>query len=242
MLVSFTQTYGNDRGKLHEIYSRDKRLIEFKNLFDINIHSFHNCNRETIDNYKNLNKVKNSIYLEFNDITYGETIQQLKQKLKELNCTHFMFIQDDQFSGADYYQVDWVELIEYVKEQTNDFLLSLFYYPEMVGNQKEPDIKKETFSVYYSDSICFYNSHIMSMDDTSYICTMDLVDIIYDDVYCKEFNDIWNCEFYLAKKFSKIKLTRNYTNKQLIKTYNIIGKSLDHKDNYIYLLKKKKIY
>lgn len=42
-LISFTQTYGN-RPILIDIYSRDERLIEFKNLFDINIYSFHNVN------------------------------------------------------------------------------------------------------------------------------------------------------------------------------------------------------
>jgi len=61
MLVSFTQTYGSGRDELFGIYFRDKRLIEFKNHFDHNIYSFHNCEQSLIDNFKKHNTIKNSI-------------------------------------------------------------------------------------------------------------------------------------------------------------------------------------
>ena len=45
----FTQTYSDDRSELFEYHNLDKDDVKFRNLFDLNIYSFHKCS----DTYKN---------------------------------------------------------------------------------------------------------------------------------------------------------------------------------------------
>jgi len=260
MIVSFRQTYGNDRGKLHEILFKDKRLIEFYNLCDLNIVSFHNCSKETIKNYKKLNKLKNTEYLVFNDIEYGECIQRLKKKLHEIKCTHFLFTQDDTFSGNND-SIDLQELINYVKSHSDKFMLSLQYNPALEnvhrlkiwphGNpQKEknenilnlkPDEILKTFDVFHLDTSIFVEKTWSGMDDTPYICSVDFLDIIYDDFYIKSGN-VWDCERYLQRKFSKNSIPRFITDKIIFRNYNFIGKTLFKKEIDINLLVNKNLY
>jgi methyl coenzyme M reductase subunit C-like uncharacterized protein (methanogenesis marker protein 7) len=124
MLVSFTQTYGKGRNELIDIHFRDKRLIDLKNHFDLNIYSFHNCEQSTIDKFKELNKgiINNVVILEFDDEHYTQTIKKIKLYLKEIGCTHFFFSQDDTFSVFENEDVDWEELIDYICEFNNDFM------------------------------------------------------------------------------------------------------------------------
>jgi hypothetical protein len=243
MLVSFTQTYGNDRSKLHEIYSVDKRMIELKNLFDINIHSFHNCNHETITNYKKLNKVNNSMYLEFNNISYPKTIGELKNILKDIGCTHFFFSQDDTFS-ADNDNIDWKELITYLKEQDSNFMMNLCYNTDLIDIRIKPFLIKNTFNVYYTSSFNFRDISAYSMDDSPYMCTIDFIDIIYDNIYINEFKSVWDSERYLNKKFSNIEIPRyllsDYGN--LFKNYNMFGNLTAKKEIHIKELKAKNLY
>jgi len=186
MLVSFTQTYGTGRDELIDIHFRDKRLIEFKNHFDKNIYSFHNCEQSTIDKFKELNKdiIKNVIILEFNDKTYTETVRKFINYIKELKCTHLFFSQDDTFSAMDNKDVDWVELIEYVKEYEKDFMISLYHKTEIL-NIDEPYEYKKSFNILKSTTEDFYDSNRTPwcMDDSPYICTIDMIDELYDDKY-----------------------------------------------------------
>jgi len=242
MLISFTQTYGNDRSKLHEIYSRDKRLIQFKNMFDINIHSFHNCNKETIDNYKNLNKVKNSIYLEFNNIPYSQTIKHLKYFLKEKGCTYFFFSQDDTFSDENSY-IDWVELLDYVKEHNKNFMLDLHHVTDMLDIRIKLNEIKNTFNVYHLTSLDFHEKIQFAMDDSPYICSIDMLDVIYDDKYVQQ-GSVWNSERYLFEKFKTVKINRYLLSdlKKTFKNYNIFGRTTHHRDFWIKQLKQKGLY
>ena len=128
MLVSFTQTYGSGRDELFDIYFRDKRLIDLKNHFDQNIYSFHNCQKSTIDKFKEMSEgvIKNPFILEFNtseyfgreqwfDDGYTGTIRKLKEHLRNIGCTHFFFSQDDTFSSIQNKDIDWKEFIDYIR-------------------------------------------------------------------------------------------------------------------------------
>ena len=240
MLASFTQTYGDDRLKLHEIYSRDKRLIEFKNHFDLNIHSFHNCNLRTIENYKKLNKVKNSEYLIFNDVPYSFTIKALKIKLKNIGCTHFFFTQDDTFS-ADNDDINWDELIEYVNVSKGNFMLNLYYNIDHINFSLKPNVIKNSFNVYNLTTADFARETWAGMDDQAYICTLDLLPIIYDSLYEKK-EDVWNCEMYLKEKFSKSVIPRLVTDKTIFKNYNILGRTVHKRLENIRDLYRKNLY
>jgi len=203
MLVSFTQTYGSGRDELIDIYFRDKKLIELKNHFDWNIYSFHNCKQSTIDKFEKLNVVKNTIILENKEPTYLNTVKRFKALLKKLECTHFFFSQDDTFSVFENQDVDWTELIEYVKTYDKDFMLSL-YNKNTILNPRPPDVIKKTLKIYETTTLDFYESDKTPwpFDDTPYICTIDMLDELYDEEY---FNtpDIWVAERLLRDRYKK---------------------------------------
>jgi hypothetical protein len=207
MLVSFTQTYGTGRDELIDIHFRDKKLIELKNHFDYNIYSFHNCEKSTIDKFKDLNKdiIKNVIILEFDDDTYPKTVRKWIQYVKDLGCTHFFFSQDDTFSSIENKEIDWNELIKYVKKYKKEFMLSLYNKDTILDYKGLVDFKK-TFNIFKSTTLDFYKSEKTPwpMDDTSYICTVDMLDEIYDEKYFS-FDNIWDAEKYLRIKYNKKK-------------------------------------
>jgi hypothetical protein len=226
MLASFTQTYGDKRKKLHEIYSRDNQMIEFKSHFDINYHSFHNCNQETIDYYKSINKVNNVEYLIFNDIGYGECIKKLKVKLKEEGCTHFFFSQDDTF-GADNEKVDYNDLLNKVTKYDKNFQLVFKHFPEI----KRYKIDEDGF--LFTSTREYWRFGPWAMDDSPYIATLDKVNEIYDDHYVT-IPDVWNCERYINEKYGKEKLNtiKHFMAKTLFYNHNIIGRYLGSGKDY----------
>jgi len=260
MLVSFRQTYGNERSKLYEILFNDKKLIELYNLCDLNIVSFHNCSDETIENYKGLNSVKNTEYLVFNDIEYGECIRRLKIKLHEIGCTHFLFTQDDTFSG-DNDLIDWNEFVNYIKIHSSNFMLSLQYNqalenahilkiwphgnpnPEKDKNplNLKPDEVLKTFNVFHLDSPVFVANTWAGIDDTPYVCTADLLEILYDDSYL-ESGSVWECEMNLKEKFQEISIPRFITDKIIARNYNFIGRTMFKKEIDKSLLIDKNLY
>jgi len=241
MLVSFRQTYGDGRDELYEILSKDERLLEFYNLFDLNIVSFHNCSEKTIQNYKKLNRVKNVEYIEFNGITYGECISKLKKKLYDIGCTYFFFTQDDTFSHIS----DWLnfeELINYIKEQTENFLICFSYFKYSLDHDAISSISGKSFNLYKFTTADFKERCMWPMDDSPYICTIDLLNKIYDSRYC-EFKNIWDAEFYLRDKFKKEIMPKYIIADMhpLFRNFNLIGRNTGSRETEIELLKKRKL-
>jgi hypothetical protein len=241
VVVSFRQTYGDERKQLYDIFAKDKRLIELLDLCDINLHSFHNCSQETIDYYKSKNKVKNSEYLEFNECTYTETIKALKVKLKEMGCTHFLFTQDDHFSFNNE-DIVWEELIEYVKEHDKNFMLNLTTHGPWVATSLDLNYVKPSFKLFKTSSTSIHKQGIWStMDDQPYMSTIDIIDLIYDDVYCEK-GSIWDGEMHLKKRFDKESITKFLFERKLFKAYNLMGRTLSKKEQNIEELKKRNLY
>jgi len=235
MFASFTQTYGN-RPLLLDIYFRDSRLIEFKNKLDLNIYSFHNASPYIIEKFKKLNTVKNTELLVFNDpnINYTDTIKILKEKLKEHDCKFLFFSQDDTFSN-DNKNIDFDELIQYIK-QHKVFCLNL----AKIGKEsyKPSSIHKNTFNVFEYNTLDLTNIGYWGFDDTSYICTTNLLDVIYDEIYINK-HDVWSAETYLSTKFATISMPRFLTDKALFINYNIMGKTIHGKNEYLAKLRKR---
>lgn len=236
MLVSFTQTYGH-RPILLDIYMRDERLIEFKNKMDLNIYSFHNASESVISKFKERNKVDNTKIFVFNNIkqSYTDTISYLKSFLKEVGCTHLFFSQDDSFS-ADNLDIDFDELVSFANEYDNSFCVNL----AKSGNDSymSSTIHKKTFSIYEYSTFDLVKNGMWAFDDTPYICTMDILEIIYDDNYLKKKN-IWSAETYLSERFAIAKLPRWVPNKVMFRNYNIFGKSTNNKYVEIMNLRKR---
>lgn len=241
MLVSFTQTYSSDRKKLLEVYMRDERLHEFKNLCDLNLYSFHNTHPRIIKWFKDNNPVKNSEILIFNQMTYQETIKKLRVKLKQIGCTHFFFSQDDTFS-VNNETVDFHELIDYVKEHNEKFMLTLFVENTHILPTKKPFLIKDTFNIYDFTTEDFDQFWHFAMDDGPYISTIDLFDYIYDDEYFR-YPDIWEAELYLRRSFMRgnKKMNRYTINKILFKNYNFIGRFIQKKEEFERELRKRNL-
>jgi len=246
MIASFTQTYGNERNlghrdMLYEGYSRDSRLIEFKNMLDVNIHSFHDCDQSVIDRYKSLNKVEKSMYLEHSDISYGETIKELLRQLEILGVTHLFFSQDDTFS-ADNEEINFVELFDYIKGFKENFMLNFSYTLEYLNYLDIPCEDHESFGVYHTNTKDFARADRFAMDDQPYIATMDIVRRIYGDYYLNDQRIIWRLEENLAEYCASYSIPRFILDKPIFKNYNIVGRNVSNRKKETKMLFQKKIF
>ena len=230
MIASFTQTYGNERDLhyrdvLYEGYARDSRLIEFKNMMDVNFHSFHNCDQRLIDKYKALNKVEKTVYLEHGEVLYTDTIRELLRQLDILEVTHLFFSQDDTFSGEDR-TVDLVELLDYVKGFKENFMVNLAVSPKYLNHVELPTDKHRTFTVHHSNTKDYARACKFAMDDSPYIATMDMVKRIYGDYYLNDKRTIWRIEENMADHCASFSIPRYILDKITFKNFNIIGYNL----------------
>jgi hypothetical protein len=230
MIASFVQTYGNERqvGErtfLHEAQANDKRMIEFKNMMDVNFFSFHDNHRSEIDNYKILNKVENSVYLEHEDVCYTDTIRVMLDELEARGVTHLFWTQDDSFS-AENEHLDLQELLDYAMSFKENFMIHLAVGPEHLNHLQLPTDKLKTFTAHHSNTKDFARSGKFAMDDSPYIATMDIVRRIYSDYYLNDQRTIWRVEESMAEHCASWKIPRFIPDRELFKNYNIVGRNL----------------
>jgi hypothetical protein len=246
MLISFAQTYSDKRKKHLEIYSRDKRLHDLKNLCDINLYSFHNCSDETVEYFKEINPIKNTEIIRFNDInmSYTQCIREIINIAKNRECTHFIFMEDDTFS-FDNDTINFKELVDFIKEYDKNFMYC-FDFTNKSFEDELPILKKlNTLTIYENHSLNLdIKANPFGFNGSAYVCTFDMLGKIYDEEYFK-IGDPWLGEKYLRKKFSKEKIIRHIGNKRLFRTYNIIGGKMNRKkensDNEENKLKQKRL-
>jgi hypothetical protein len=230
MIASFVQTYGNEREVGHRslLYggqARDQRMIEFKNMLDVNIFSFHDNHKSEIEDYKSLNKVKKAVYLEHYDVTYTDTIRELLRQLEILGVTHLFWTQDDSFS-AENEDLDLGELLDYVKGFKENFMINLAVDPEYLNHLQLPSDQLKTFTAYHSNTRDFSRAGKFAMDDSPYIATMDVVELIYGEYYLEDQRTIWRVEESMAEHCASWKIPRFIPDRELFRNYNIIGHNL----------------
>jgi hypothetical protein len=209
MIVSFTQTYGNERKSLLNYQTLDYNLNEFKNLFDLNIFSFHNCNDDIVDYFEIINNVKNTKIFRFKDCTYGDCIRQILHFLSQIGCTYLLFIQDDGFSVN---KIDYKALLASLKP---------FDYYSLAYSSEKFDGK----NVLTNKD--FYNKGFWCFDDTPYLADFRLVQQMYDEKYLKIPN-IWKAEMYLNEKYYKENMIKKVLPVQSFTNVNIIGNNSVH--------------
>ena len=246
MLISFTQTYG-DRRKLLEIYSKDKRLIEFKNHFDINYYSFHNCSDEVVEYFKSINKVKNTEILIFNGISYPRCLQSVIEKSKQNNCSYFFFSQDDTFSTNNE-DIDFEEFFDFIKSYKERFMICLGHSYNSLQGELGSDLKVlRTFgkSILYENNNLNYNKILHNrggFDDEPYIATFDLVEKLYDQDFFNSI-DVWRAEGALTRKWSYgEEIPRHIFNKALFENHNMFGRNNNLKSHWEQRLINKNIF
>lgn len=230
MIASFVQTYGNERepgqrSMLYRAQARDKRMIEFKNMLDVNLFSFHDNHQSEIDEYRSLNTVKRAMYLEHYDVTYTDTIREMLRQLEELGVTHLFWTQDDSFS-AENEDLDLQELLDYVKGFKENFMINVAVGPEYLNHLQLPTDKLKTFTTHHSNTKDFSRAGIFAMDDSPYIATMDVVKRIYGDYYLNDQRTIWRVEENMAEHCASWKIPRFIPDRELFRNYNILGRNL----------------
>ena len=245
MIASFVQTYGNEREPghrdlLYEAQSRDQRMIDFKNLCDVNFFSFHDNHQSEIDYYKTLNKVKKAVYLEHYDVVYTDTIREMLRQLEILGVTHLFWTQDDSFS-AENHDLDLKELLDYAKGFKENFMINLAVDPTYLNHLQLPTDELKTFTAYHSNTRDFARSGKFAMDDSPYIATMDVVKRIYGDYYLNDQRTIWRVEESMAEHCASWKIPRFIPDKELFRNYNFLGYNLSQEKKEIQKLIQKGI-
>ncbi len=190
----------------------DDKLVKFKNMFDLNLYSFHNCSDDVLDHFWSVNRLKNVRVFRFNDCTYGDCVRQVLGFLDGTQCDLLFFAQDDTLSID---KIDYGLLLGSIGE--GDYV-SLGYQRSDFSN--EPNSIDGIFYEYTSQD--FYNEGFWSMDDSPYLADFNLVKQIYDETYLSKPN-IWEAEKYLANRYYKEVFTKKVLERRAFQNINTIG-------------------
>lgn len=224
MIVTITQTYGDQRKELYDIRSQDHLLKYFLDSFDHDIFSFHNCHKDTIDYFKSKNSSKE--YIEYNNINYTDTIKNLINRLKELKCSKIIFLQDDVFSSHQ--NKDQIDTIISDIKNNNTPLLNLEFnkgnFKKEVQNKMDLVRKIGDVEIWKCFTSFFVENGYYSFDDGPYVLDFDLIDLIYDTNFFQH-QDVWSSENYNNNKFKYFNFPRYITNITFLKRYNIVGRN-----------------
>jgi hypothetical protein len=237
MIITITQTYGDDRRELYDIRSKDNLLKYFISSFDHDIFSFHNSSSSTIDYFKNTNK--SSELVEFGNIPYTSTLKLIIEKLKKLKCKKVIFLQDDVFSqNQDLEELNYI--IQEIKNDNipllnmevkkDDFKLDIQNKMEFIKKNNDTEIWK-SFTSHFAENGNY------AFDDGPYVLDFDFINTIYDLNFFN-FGDVWQSENYNNLKFKNLDFPRYITNKRFFKRYNILGRNNWNRDVEIEELKK----
>lgn len=213
MKVSFTQTYGDDRKNLIYYQMNDDNIVEFKNMFDVNIYSFHNCSDDVVDYFWSINKLKNVKILRFNGVKYNDCIRGLLSVLEELNTEIFFFIQDD---GLSFEKIDYNLLLDTFKD---DRMISLSV--DMNDMTVPYRSKDGIYHEYWRED--FLESDKWVMTDSPYLTSFKTLKWVYNEKYLR-IDDIWGAEAWLNKRFKhKDRMSRYVLEKPLFRNVNTKG-------------------
>lgn len=247
-VASFTQTYGNER--ILELLLLQYDIIgnTFRNKCDNIIFSFHNCSNEFIIKGKSILKTLYSsdklIILEYNNISYLQTINKTLELIKNLKIEYVLQIQDDQHginSNLNIKNINDINIVfEFIKKHKPLYL-------HIFGNEGDPKfnnitplniIKNEiTENTEASNDITFYNYYtkefkkhnIYSWNDGTYFGHIHFLINIFNIEGLPE--NVWDLEHALKYIFDNDSnnIHRWGTNKLFFKATNIHGRNINNK-------------
>lgn len=236
-ICTFTQTYSNNRQELFYYHNKDICDINFRNQFDTNLYSFHNCSDNYVedilkqDYFKHLKNLKIARY---DNISYPKSFQYTLNWIIQNQYDYIIFLQDDCLT---YNSID-NEVIDFIKYQEFN-MLNLETTPTDLNVNKEIIYKNKNFKVYNTNSYDFVKKGLYAFDDGAYVAKVDfIVKFLYDNEYFLT-TDVWNGEIYLKEKINKFPIQRLTTNKQFYKRYNILGRNNWDRNNLILQLNAK---
>jgi hypothetical protein len=218
----FTQTYSDNREELYIYHNNDVTDIEFRNQFDLNIYSFHNCPDDYTERLKQYDYFKKITNLEFqsnNNIEYTHIIRNVLYDLLERGFDYFVYFQDDSLSSRKH--IDTTELVKFIKE--GEFgMMSLEESGWDLGVDKVYH-ESNGFIVHDTTTQDYYRRNEWAFDDGAFVANIRyLLDNFYDEGYlsigCNQ-----KGEKYLKDSIGPKNLQRLTNSIKLSTRYNIIG-------------------
>ena len=225
-----SQTYSDNRHILFRFHNHDHNQIQFRNSFDKNIYSFHNCSDEyvnTILEYKFFKEVKNLEVVRYNGMSYTETFKRTLQKCKSEKYDRVIFMQDDAYSQPE----DNTELVNFIKTGEYNMLNMEMTPLDLTHIQSMPPMyTSDTLKIYPSTSKDFVLSGKWAFDDGCWAAKLDYLSNIYDDVYFNT-GDIWSGEMYLKNKIEHSIIDRFICGRSYFFRRSVVGKNVHPHNN-----------
>ena len=236
-VASFTQTYGNER--ILELLLLNYDIIgnTFRNKCDKIIFSFHNCSNDFLIKGKhileNLYSTEKLIILEYNNISYLQTIKNTLKTLKDMDIYYILQIQDDQHGINSNLNIQNLNDINIVFE-----FIKLYkpLYLHIFGNEGDPMFnnikplqiinKTNNIEFYNYDSREFKKNNIYSWNDGTYFSTIDFLINLFNIKNLPE--NVWDLEHALKYIFDTNMINRWGTNKLFFKASNLHGRNINH--------------
>ena len=223
-ICTFTQTYSNNRKELFDFHNLDENDIKFRNLFETNFYSFHNCSDDYVNEIlssKYFKSIQNLEVLRFNNISYTETFRQFLNLINN-KFEYFVFLQDDCFTLSSEFEL-FENIFNYVMENNYKMLNLERNFDLLCRHFSDEIFQKNDLCVYNSNSDHFRDRGLYAFDDGPYVARVDYVlEKIYDETYFS-MGEIWPAENYLNDKVNKSSIQRLTTNNPIYRRYNILG-------------------
>ena len=233
-ILSWTQTYGNERLLNIKILQYDTLGIHIRNQCSYIIFSFHNVGdvifKQCEEILKKIFCKEKLIILEFKNISYLQCYKNIVKKTRELKCTDILQIQDDQHGINSVKNINHLENINIILDEykNNEKMqyLHLFEDENLPKTRLQPvEVKiNNDINFYKYDSRDYKKINVYSWNDGVYIINLQLLEklILNNNIP----NDVWSMELYLKNLLDNNMIYRWGTQKVLFGVSNLYGRNI----------------
>lgn len=238
-IVSWSQTYGEKRLLNFQLLKYDIIGNYIRNKCEYIIFSFHNCPDSF---YETCEKILKEIYsqdklilLKFNNCSYLQCYKNILNKVKTLNCSDILQIQDDQHGINTKENIQNIKnidtIIQIYKTNNNIKHLHLFSEESIPKPNLQPieKISQHNVEIYKYLTTDFKKNDIYSWNDGTYIINLDLINTLLNIENIPD--NVWNMEIFLKNVYDNTTLYRWGCNKILFKASNLFGKNINKKNS-----------
>ena len=236
-IVSFTQTYGNERYVEILLQKYDKVGQYMRNKCDKIIFSFHNCSLEIIEKSKKyLSDIYDSNKLEFliyDNIDYLTSIRKTMSYLKSIDVTDILFMNDDEYFLNNDYNLNNLHLLDilfdyYIKNSITWFSL---YGQETPKNKKQKQciVINDELNIYSYSTLEYKKDNSYAWSQTTALYSLNFCIDLYNN---KLPDDSWNIEETFSYYFHTHDYERYGCNIELVRAINLNGHNLSELNLY----------
>ena len=236
-IVSFTQTYGNERYVEILLQKYDKVGQYMRNKCDKIIFSFHNCSLEIIEKSKKyLSEIYDNDKLEFliyDNMDYLTSIRKTMSYLKSIDVTDILFMNDDEYFLNNDYNLNNLHLLDilfdyYIKNNITWFSL---YGQETPKNKKQKQciVINDELNIYSYSTLEYKKDNSYAWSQTTALYSLNFCIDLYNN---KLPDDSWNIEETFSYYFHTHDYERYGCNIELVRAINLHGHNLSELNLY----------